>query len=276
MKALTKTLVAALGFGVVVGEAGAAIVTQWDFDLSSIWTAASFNQSDGTQQGLTASQLSWGAPLLANRSTLTIGSTPSTGSIDTLIGGGLPVPPFIGAGNSIIHANRVIPSAAPDLNTATLQATLQLDPTAPPAGGQFALPALNFDIRFSETPNSGTCAIPTSPTPCNDIFVLLGGLLNQSFVYDTDGIGGDAPVTYFVNIFPTSGGVLNILPNAACAAAGAPNNCLGFSTPENATTTLAFGFTISTERLTVPEPGSLLLLGAALLGAGFFRTRRKA
>ena len=269
-----RQLLAVVGFGALLtGPAGAAtIVTTWAYTLDSTWLTATFFNDNLAQRGITPSELSWGATAPADRSSLTIGGSPISGSVDTLIGGGLPVPPFVGVGNSITHNNQAINVGTPTLNLATLQATLTVDSSVPAGGGPLTLPPLSFNISFSETPNLAPCAVTTSPTPCNDIFVLAGGLLNQSFMYNT----GDGPVQYFVNIFPTTGGVLGMLPNDVCAAASAPNGCLGFTTPENQATTIAFGFTISTQPLQVPEPGTLALLGAALLGGGFWRTRRKA
>ena len=100
--------------------------------------------------------------------------------------------------------------------------------------------------------------------------MLTSGLLNSSFDYD-DGTGLS---TYYVNIFPTTGGVLSVLENSACAAAGQANGCIGFSTPEGQSTTLAFGSTISTEPLQVPEPGMLALLGLGMMGLFVWRRRQ--
>ena len=151
---------------------------------------------------------------MADRSSLVIGFSPTAGGVPTLIGGGPPVPPFIGLGSSITHNNQVV--GGPTLLLATQQATLGLTAQTPgPPGAPFVLPPLNFNIAFRETPNSAPCAVVTSPVPCNDIFVLVGGLLNQSFM-SLDAGGPDAPVTYFVNIFPTTGGVLSQLPTDVC------------------------------------------------------------
>jgi hypothetical protein len=125
-----------------------------------------------------------------------------------------------------------------------------------------------FNISFSETPNSGTCAVSGSPVQCNDIFVLTGGLLNDDFDYNGD--------TYYVNIFPLDGVALSQLEDDACEAANVPDGCIGFSTVEGQSNSIRFGFTISTEpqQVEVPEPGMLALLGASLFGLGALRRRR--
>lgn len=177
-------------------------------------------------------------------------------------------PTFRGFSTSITHTNNVIGLPSTLLN-ATLSSSLVLDPTNP---NNPALPAqnINFNIGFVETVNTAPCAVAGSPTPCNDIFVLKGGLLNSSFIYN-DGTG---PSQYFVNIFPVISNTLGVLPANVCAAAGESAGCIGFTTPENQATTLRFGFAVSTRPLTVPEPGALALAGLGLLGMATLRSRR--
>lgn len=260
MKISTVVLLLAAG---VCGQASAALVTTWDYTVSSEWTTATFTPdppAGDTSEGTTV--LSWGAALPADRSSLTI-DTPISGSVTTFVGGGLPPPAFVVPSNSLTHLNQVVGGDL--LLTATLTATVTLDPTNPdgPPVPSADLPLLDFLILFEETPNQGTCDVATSPTPCNDIFVFTGGFPNTTFDYDGQ--------TYFLNIFPVAGGALGVLPDEVCAAAGAEPGCFGFTTVENQSTLMQLGFTISTLPLQVPEPGSLALVGLALLGA--FLTR---
>lgn len=244
-----------------------AIVMNWDYSVNSTFTSATFSSgTSGTSVG--ANQISWGTSTGSGQSSLTLGNNPANGNIDTFFGATPPnAAPFRGFSTSITHANNPITGST--LTSALLNSTLVLDPTNPnnPA---LAPQNINFTIGFAETPNSGTCAVASSPTPCNDIFVLTGGLLNSSFSYD-DGTGLSQ---YFVNIFPVISNTLGVLPANVCAAAGQNAGCVGFTTPENQATTLQFGFTVSTRPLTVPEPGTLALAGLGLLGLAGLRSRR--
>lgn len=260
---------AALTCGLLAtASAHALIVDTWSYTINSDFTSATHENGNPFVVPFPRDTLTWGAAGGNPGSSLVITEpNPQPLFVDTIIGGGIPAPANIGLSSIITHNNFVIPLDGTELKTAVLSGVVDLTPSTPPAGnfpGE-TIPVhrvLPFTIRFEETPNaSDPCPTPGSPPgACGDIFVLTSGLLNDSFVFDGQ--------TYFVNIFPTVLGALSPLQPQTCAAAGAPAGCIGFTTQENASTALQFGFTVSTDRLviTVPEPGTLALLGLALLG----------
>ncbi len=248
-------------------SAHAAIVTAWDANITGLWVAF---EPPGVDVSADQKRLSWGGG--ASQSSLTIAEPQNPVAVTTFIGGGMPPAALIADSIALTHDN--FPIRVPFLRGADLGVSIELTPTSP-AGPALPTQSFVYRISFDETFNTAPCAV-TSPTPCNDVFVQTSGLLNSSFALDTDA-GGPAPAQdYFVNIFPTTGGVLAPLDPAACAAAGEPSGCIGFTTPERQSTELAFGFTISTEPLSlIPEPGTLSLLGLGLFGFGLTMRRRQ-
>ena len=181
----------------------------------------------------------------------------------------------IGLGAWITHHNNPIPPGSAKLLTTQLQSTLTLQPNTPALPGQFGPSSLFFTVFFTETPNSGNCVAQSPPNnPCNDIFAINSNqAFNQAFLFDDQ--------LYFVSLFPIIDNAIASFPllsNAECAAAGANAGCVGFTTIEGQNTTVQFGFAVTGEPITVPqtvpEPGSLALIGLTLAAAASMYRRR--
>ena len=251
MKRLTTfALVLAVLF---FASSASAYVSQWNYSLSGIFINAEDTNGNPLPDGTT---LSWGTNIGNGQSKLIIDPSDVDSTVDTYVGGGQVPIAFWADSIDLTHVNEAI--QAPSLNFATLLVTVLLDPFVP--DNPALLPqSFTFGIDFTETPNVG------GPLEY-DIFALLDGFPNFNIVYDA--LDGDGPLEYFINVFPSTGGVLSLLEDPYAELAGLdPGTTFGFVTPENQSTTLGFSFTISTRPLSiVPEPSTMLLLGVGLIG----------
>ncbi len=285
---LLKTALAACSLVLVSGASLAGpIVTEWSYSNDATFTSATFESGGGGLTTHTDYELSWGAAggdfqnpgnFTQNRSAMTIGNGvtgtttgggPATGSVETLIGGGTPSGGQIGIGINVTHWNNPISGAFDTLTGGFIHDTLTLTPTLPSSGPSVDAPMLDFNFKFLETPNAGSCAGGTA-TPCADLFGLVSiPTLNLPFMYDgnqylasilvRDGQGGASPI--------------GALLDEECDVLGLGPGCQGWRTAEEAATTVQFGFSISTAPVFVPEPASFVMMVLGLFGIGYRRYR---
>lgn len=261
-------VVTAVLFGIGMAGNAAAAVTTWAYTLDSGFASYAPGTVTGSSTNVLLNEptkLSWGTSTGFGQSSLSVGSATLghlTGSLTTDAAAVTTV--------QVIHTNNPITGAS--LTSAVLQDRLQLQATSP-AGPVTTLPDLMFNIHFLETTNATPCVVTTSPTPCNDIFVIdvaaagfnpADNSFNQNFSYQGD--------NYNAKIFLTG---LGILTNADCAAVGVANGCTGFTTVENMVNTFTASLQISSTQFFVPEPGLPALLGLGLFAMLAIGRRRQ-
>ena len=281
----------------------------WDADTGGLTTTSATELSWGNASGNFQSP---GSNAADNRSALTVGNfavspetktgggpatsaqlgRPVTVSTDAIFTGS-----EIGRGTSFTHWNNPILASFKTLTGATITDTINLYPTVNPNGTyssppEISGPTLTFDFKFRETPNgggdggNGLCAngaTATNANPCGDLFGYTGvDVLNISFGYED--------FTYYIQFLTLNadGSVDTIgighLASGECWSLGlggtqgssATGSCFGFKTAEAASTTERFGFAITSEPISIPEPGTLALLGLGLLGIGHSLRRKIA
>ena len=264
-------LAAATAFVASSASAG-VLITDWTYTVksafvagSATWAGSGTNGADpatpNTNTNFTASAdlLTWGqkngtyTTLNGGRSALQI--NPAEKSGDVFTNGGLVDDNNSGLGVNSVTLQTVQIMATLNLYSATLDKFFQT----------------TYFVNFKEVPNTSVgcpSAQADGNTPCSDIFVI-DGSLGESFSYDgfdySFGFGIKDPLS-----------LLAATP-AQClyanAVAGA--DCLGVSTKENAVTPVTFQFALLATPSEVPEPASIALLGAGLLGLAGIRRRQQ-
>ena len=258
------------------------IVTDWGYIVDSAFTyselesgsaaAGSNNNAYWTaEEGSdTPTTLTWGVDAGNGLSSISVDDGSLGNNFGSLMTNGAAVHTA-----TLEHDNNAISNTSDSLIEAILSTNLILNPTDP-AGTYgvvlpFSPPALNFDIFFTETDNSGTCVVLGGPK-CSDIFVidLMGGAGGAVFDSVTNTFNQVFPLfEHHYNAQITVSG-LAMLSDPICLAAGAPIGCIGITTQEN----MLNSFEVTLKISLVPEPSVILLMALALIGI-FASTRNK-
>ena len=253
-KTFVMTCLLAAAFLFLAASASAALVTQWSYlnDATFVDWANEAGTQSNTSLSLDGKTLSWGVPANPENEQSSLVLNAPVGGDDLFTDAG--VVDVV----SITHFNNVISGLFPNLAFGRVEATVQFTPFAPP-GDARPVDTAFLEFLFFETPNDEV-------TPM-DIFILTDpGLTSDFFYYDGYRYDFEFTSTGF-------GPITGAYDEYIVSQLGVDIDYFGWLTEEDGATPAQFRLGITASP--VPEPTTMLLLGAGLLGLGIAVRRNK-